>query len=265
MEVLPYALGRFHVVRRFYSWQRQAVEKSRISSPSEATLFPSVAVADAVESIRRDAVFTGVRIPDDYVARLQEFATSQPLRVKNGPNGFRYKDVNNGRLHDGQVVTLAQVTGIQSHPIAKAIAEDPVAVGVMAKYLRYTPQHEIRLYWSFVSDASLEDRRRTGQTVEYHYDCHSYNFAYAAYYLTDTDETSGAHVMVTGSHIDKPTAWLFGSTRKSDEAVNAHYSRNRIITIGGNAGDGFWQDSSCYHKALAPATTDRLLLQVRYC
>jgi hypothetical protein len=198
------------------------------------------------------------------VAQLREFATSQHLFVKNGPRGFQYADVINGRLSDGQSVTLAQVAGITDHPLAQRIANDPVVMAAMTRYLGYTPKHEIRLYWSFVVDTTLEERRRTGQTVEYHFDCHSYNFAYAAYYLSDTDEDSGAHVMVIGSHREKPTAWLFGSVRQSDEAVNQLYPKNRIITITGKAGDGFWQDSSCYHKALPPKTASRLLLQVRY-
>lgn len=263
LQVLPWILGRFYIVRCLYSFQRRALGKTQIDR-SGNTIFPGVDIAEALEAIHRHAVYLRVRIPDEYVNELRTFAATQPLTVKNGPAGFRYQDVKNGRLPDGEVVTLAQIRGIQDHPVAKRIAEDPVALAVLAGYLGYAPRYEIRLYWSFVTDANLELRQRTGQTVEYHYDVHAYNFAYAAYYLTDTDDSSGAHVMVTGSHREKPTAWLFGSSRKSDQEVNERYTANRILTISGKAGDGFWQDSSCYHKALPPRTSDRLLLQVRY-
>jgi hypothetical protein len=95
-------------------------------------------------------------------------------------------------------------------------------------------------------------RKVATQTTEFHFDVHSYNFAYAAYYLLDTDRNNGAHVMITHSHKDKPTAWLFGSANQKDDVIYAHYPEDKVLIIEGMAGTGFWQDSSCYHKALPP-------------
>jgi hypothetical protein len=138
-------------------------------------------------------------------------------------------------------------------------------LSVVSGYLGYSPSAmTIRLMWSFASDFPPQVRRSAGQTVDYHFDVHSYNFVYANYYLTDTDARSGAHVMVLGSHRDKPFRWLLGSARQPDDAIVRHYGRDREWLIQGPAGYGFIQDSSCYHKALAPLERDRLMLQVRY-
>lgn len=81
----------------------------------------------------------------------------------------------------------------------------------------------------------LEARKIATQATEFHFDVHSYNFAYAAYYLLDTDRTNGAHVMITHSHKDKPTSWLFGSANQKDDVVYAHYPKDRVLIIEGKA------------------------------
>jgi hypothetical protein len=70
--------------------------------------------------------------------------------------------------------------------------------------------------------------------------------------------------MVLGSHSEKPAGWLFGSARRSDDEIGAHYAPDRVQVIEGGPGQGFLQDSSCYHKALAPKEADRLMLHIRY-
>ena len=82
--------------------------------------------------------------------------------------------------------------------------------------------------------------------------------------LVDVDAGVGAHVMVLGSHQDKPFRWVLGSARRADPSIEVHYGPERIKTITGPAGTGFIQDSSCYHKVLAPKAADRIMLHLRY-
>jgi hypothetical protein len=70
--------------------------------------------------------------------------------------------------------------------------------------------------------------------------------------------------MICGSHRKKPLPWLFGSANQPDAPVESYYGSDKVLTIEGPAGTGFWQDSSCYHKALPPERGPRLLLQARY-
>ena len=264
--LMPYALGRFHTVRTLYSAQASVLRKKQPQDTAQ-TLFPDVPIDKAVRSIRETAVYTPVTLPPDVVAELRHIAETADLEAisKSGKQLFHYSDVKDAHLPNGELVLMGRVAEATKFPIANRIAADPVALSVMAGYLGYTPTRwDINLFWSFASDAALEARKIATQTTEFHFDVHSYNFAYAAYYLLDTDRTNGAHVMITHSHKDKPTSWLFGSANQKDDVVYAHYPKDRVLIIEGKAGTGFWQDSSCYHKALPPEKSERLLFQVRY-
>jgi hypothetical protein len=265
-NLMPYALGRFHTVRTLYSAQSRALRGKKKQDLAK-TIFPDVNVDKAVADIKEKAVYLPVTLPPDVVAELRQIAETADLEAisKGGKQFFHYADVKEAHLPNGELVLMGLVANAKQFPVANRIAEDPVALSVMAGYLGYTPTRwEINLFWSFASDAALEARKIATQTTEFHFDVHSYNFAYAAYYVLDTDRNNGAHVMITGSHKDKPTAWLFGSANQKDEVVYAHYPKDRVLVIEGKAGTGFWQDSSCYHKALPPEKSERLLFQVRY-
>jgi hypothetical protein len=262
--IIPYALGRFHIVRKIYSAQARVTVGIAPQSPADS-LFPDVDVEAAVTAIRRDAVYLPVRLPLNCVAELYELALRSPLRAKTTQKEFLYADVKDARLPNGDRVAMGHVVGAENHFGAQLIAHDPKVIAVISRYLKYTPQRrDVRLYWSFAGSLTDELRRAADQTIQFHFDVHGYNFAYAAYYLTDTDRTNGAHVMVAGSHRDKPAVWLFGSANQTDKTIIAHYGPDRIVCIEGQSGMGFWQDSSCYHKALPPQKNDRLMFQVRY-
>ena len=263
---MPYALGRFHTVRTLYSAKSRVLRGQKRQDVSK-TLFSDVNVDQAVRSIRETAVYTPVTLPPDVVAELRQIAETADLEgiSRRGKQFFRYADVKDAHLPNGELVLMGRVADATKFPMANRVAEDPVALSVMSGYLGYTPTRwEINLFWSFASDAALEARKVATQTTEFHFDVHSYNFAYAAYYLLDTDRNNGAHVMITHSHKNKPTAWLFGSANQKDDVIYAHYPKDKVLIIEGKAGTGFWQDSSCYHKALPPEKSERLLFQVRY-
>jgi hypothetical protein len=265
-NMIPYALGRFHTVRTLYSAQSRVLRGKKKQDITQ-TMFSDVNMEKAVASIKEKAVYLPVTLPGDVVAELKQIAETADLEAlsKGGKQVFHYADVKEAHLPNGELVLMGLVTNPKQFPVANRIAEDPVALSVMTGYLGYTPKRwEIMFFWSFASDAALEARKIATQTTEFHFDVHSYNFAYAAYYVLDTDRNNGAHVMITGSHKDKPTAWLFGSANQKDDVVYAHYPKDRVLVIEGKAGTGFWQDSSCYHKALPPEKSERLLFQVRY-
>jgi hypothetical protein len=263
-DIIPYALGRFYIVRKAYSAQAH-VRMGVKPQPLTESIFPNIDVDTAVAAIRRDSAYLPVYLPQACVDEFHELALRAPLRAKTTAQPFRYADVGGGRLPNGDRVAMGHVIGIEENATAQRVAYDPSVMAVMSRYLNYTPQGcDIRLYWSFTGTLTDEQRRAGEQTVQFHFDVHSYNFAYAAYYITDTDRTNGAHVMVLGSHRNKPTAWLFGSANQTDQAVEANYRKEKILCIEGQAGTGFWQDSSCYHKALPPEKRNRLLFQVRY-
>ena len=138
-------------------------------------------------------------------------------------------------------------------------------VSVASAYLGYAPSKaSCWLFWSLKNELTNAQRESVYQTIKFHYDVHWYNFFYVNFYLLDTDARSGAHALIRGSHRDKRVRSLLGTAQLSDEQAIRDYGTHRIKTMEGPAGLGFFEDTSCYHKALAPLDRDRLMLQIRY-
>lgn len=265
---LAYTLGRFHLVRDCYSSYRslfKGLDKPCDSFRCSSVLAEPVDSTSAVKSLNKQAVCLGLELAPDVLSALQRLVWNAPLKHAGIDQAFTLSDIREDRLPSGKPVAFANVDFPEQYDLVNEVAEDPSVIAAVSRYLRYKPSNRsIRIFVSFLCDHTMEERHRLGQTVHFHYDVHSYNFIYANYYLTDTDAQSGAHVMVLGSHKNKPISWLFSAARRSDPEIEAHYERDQILTIDGKAGSGFLQDSSCYHKALAPQNRARILLQVRY-
>lgn len=266
-QPLSYALGRFSSVRRLYGTALSIGQRFRQPPPNTmgARLFKGIHVDDAVDALRAQSVYVAPLLPADVVAEIHRFACEAVCRRQERSPTFKASEVRNGRLSTGELVVLADVLDAERNDAVYAVSTEPSVIDVVSKYLGYVPvRRRARLIWSFVSDADRASREREGQTVTYHFDVQSYNFVYGNYYISDVDARSGAHTMVVGSHNDKPLAWLFGSARRTDSEIRAYYGPDREITLVGPAGFSFIQDSSCYHRALAPSDRARLMLQVRY-
>jgi hypothetical protein len=266
-QPLSYALGRFTHVRRLYGTARGLGQRLGFD-PSEATgvvLFQGTDVEAMVRSLRARSVYVTPPLPHGIVSEIRRFAAASDCRRQGRPPTFKASDVAGGRLPTGELAVLADVVDADRNEAVRAVVDEPSVIRVASRYLGYTPtRHRARLIWSFVCDASNEVRESEGQTVTYHFDVENYNFVYANYYLTDVDARGGAHTMVVGTHDDKPLAWLLSSARRSDDEILKHYGADRELTLVGAAGFGFIQDSSCYHRALAPIDRARLMLQIRY-
>jgi hypothetical protein len=265
---LPYVLGRFGGVRGAYG--RAIGGMQQLGALPGLTLSPEEVVSgpepDAlVRALGRDSAYIGLELPSEVVSEIVEACKRLTLRQWLTRRHFRFDDVRNGRLPDGSPALITDVVGADNIAAARTVAHSPRVLQALEAYMHYRPIGvDVRVLASFAGDFSDETWRAYGQTVDFHFDVHSYNFMYANYYLTDVDASSGAHVMVLGTHADKPLDWLFGAARRSDAEIAGAYPGGDVRTIEGPRGLGFLQDSSCYHKALPPKTSDRLLLHIRY-
>jgi len=261
-----YIFGRFLLARRSFSALQQMKQRHGAQQilHNNSTVFSKVGVGEAVTSLQRDAICFGFDIGQEAIDEIYRYSLNQPLTHGSITNSFMHSEVSGGRLAGGQAVAMGHVSNPEGCKAITKLLEDSVLQIVARRYLKYMPtKADVSLYWSFVGDMNVETRRRFNQTVEYHFDVHDFNFCYAHFYITDCDARSGAHVMVKGSHLNKRPSWLFGSARKNDLEIAGYYDPNEILVIEGRAGTGFIEDTSCFHKALAPLDHDRLLLQIR--
>ncbi|UEM15939.1 hypothetical protein J4G43_018030 [Bradyrhizobium barranii subsp. barranii] len=269
---VAYALGRFRTVRSAYSSVRHLA--ASLGSPTvpdaekHATLFPGTDIPRVVQTIREEAVFIGLQLPADTVAEIEAFARSEPLHAIFDPTGpeFKYADVVRGKCIDGRDIPVGGIREPSRCPAVQAVINDPVLRAVVRGYLGHEPRRVMTILdWSFASDFTGEARRRMKHgVIDYHYDVMGFNFVYASFYITDTDRNSGAHVMMKRSHKHKPLRMLLGSVKASEADVRRQYGIENEVVIEGQAGLGFVQDTSCYHRASPPTQGDRLMLAVRF-
>src|SRR3990167_124160 len=267
---IHYALGRFYFVRRFYSFYKKGIEKlsknrMEFFSTSKSTLFPQISVENSVNNLKKTAVSFGFGLPEEVTREIYGFATKEKCLRSGDRKEFLFSEVEFGKLiADGSAVVLGFVNEALRCEAVRRITEDPILLTVCAKYLGYIPKKiEARLFWSFVTQESDIMRREKWQTTKYHFDVDGFNFIYVNFYITPVTRYSGAHVMMKYSHHHKPYRMLLHSATQKDEAILKYFGSDNEIIIEGPAGLGFVQDSSCYHKALAPITDNRLMLQLR--
>ena len=262
---LHYALGRFEAVRRGYSLMRGLGRRSReaLRPPLLPTLFPRIDVGEAAESVRRESIAFGFDLPVPVVKELERFARTAALYDRGLPRPFRHAEVTGGRLPDGTPALLGLIPEPMQCAAVRRICTDPVLLEAVTLYLGYRPKKLIpRLFWSFATAMDEDERRRRGQTIDWHFDVHDFNFVSACFYLSDVTEKTGAHALVRGSHRDKPLRFLVGSANVPESEVFAHFGADRAMIVEGPAGTGFLEDTSCFHRAMPPVEGERLMMQI---
>ncbi|WP_392534643.1 hypothetical protein [Nostoc sp. C117] len=279
---LKYLLGRFYQCRRSYSFIRKTLQGVKLDRQTlllcdnyqtnykvlhrsqEDTVFSDRSEDDHITFLRQTAFSTGLRLSENTQKSLIEAASCRSLVASGSRRVFTLADaVADPSLRD----TVAIATIIDSSDLAciQDLAASPILLNVVTTYLGYAPRRVSSwFFWSFANQLLQAEREAVYQTIQYHYDVHGLNFMYVNFYLLDTDADSGAHVLISASHRQKRLRQLLGSARLMDEQALSYYGAERIEVITGTAGSGFFEDASCYHKALPPKTSDRLMLQLRY-
>lgn len=276
-----YIFGRFETIRTAYSLAKRTaqgvpIRKVRLhlserygTELSALTISPSGLISTSrttmthVLELSRDAFSGGLRLSDAARSGILESARTVELHGAATPRTSYRELLQSPALREREAIL--SVTSSAQLAEVQALAGDPTLVDVVAGYLGYTPERVSSwLFWSLRNQLTYAEREARYQTVGFHYDVHGLNFLYVNFYITDVDRNSGAHVLIEGSHRGKRLRQLLGTAKVTDSEARRRYGDGRIKCIEGPAGTGFFEDTSCYHKALAPLSDDRLMLQFRY-
>ncbi len=275
-----YVLGRFATVRDAYSrlnglkdvaTKKRPLEIGDLYRPPHGTVdvapsgcFTSTDAPDGrLDELRRYNYALGPDIAASYVEALVEAARTSPLHFNDRDIGT-YETLTASPEQRARIA-IATVRDSSNLTLVRRLAGDRMLYDVAARFLGYRPrQVSSWLFWSLANRLSDDERRSASQTIDYHYDVDGFNFLYANFYLLDTNADNGAHALVVGSSRRKRLKDLLAGARLGDAEVRAIYGTESERLIEGPAGSGFMEDASCYHKALAPKTGDRLMLQLRY-
>lgn len=268
MSINWYAFTRYYFVRQIYGFFRSISEsKEKIDKDTNSMLKCSgFDVKRAALSMKKES---WTKIPDlskETVKSIYEYSLKAPGRRPsfNKDEVIYFNDVVDGKLSKDDPAIMLRIHPDQCKEI-NDLMSDKILLGLAQGYLGYKPKHvEAQLLWSFHSvEMDLKERHKLAQAVYYHWDSMAVNGFRVNYYLTDVDESSGAHVLLPRSHKKKPLRYLFArSTTVEEKPLLDYYGKKEVIT--GKAGSGFAQDVNGFHKALPPKSADRLHLHIRY-
>ncbi|MBF2004236.1 MAG: phytanoyl-CoA dioxygenase family protein [Chlorogloeopsis fritschii C42_A2020_084] len=229
------------------------------------SLFPELDIDEIVKQLKVNGFYLGLNLPKNIVAEIIDFAYSHPCYGHRKPwLGFYYHQKEQIKLKLGKKFVLASYFNTALHcPAIQKLRNDPVLLAISTKYLETQPVIQgNELWWSFTSQASNSEKKRAFQM--FHYDIDDYNFLKFFFYLTDVDETSGAHICIRGSHNKKKFTHILFHKHETDKDIIDYYGKEQLVTICGKAGFGFVEDTLCFHKGTTPTAQDRLILQIEF-
>jgi len=162
-------------------------------------------------------------------------------------------------------IPLLELKNKEFHELFDRISRSEKLLKIAKDYLGNVKKINIRLTYSTVSNLDDVEREEWRQTVNWHFDVHDLNFLYVFFYISGADKSSGSHEVIIKSHKKKLFfKHLIGSAIQSDKSLKNFYDKKDFLTIEGSEGEGFIEDTSCFHRALKPIDQSRLCLQIRY-
>lgn len=136
------------------------------------------------------------------------------------------------------------------------IANDSKILNAVSNYFGVKPTiSNINCWWSF------GDRKEAKEAQFFHRDLDDYKFLKIFFYLTDVNIQNGPHIFVKGSHKQNKLIQL---RRFKDSEVYDNFDSKNILTLTGEKGSSFIEDTYGIHKGQLPLEGKRLLLQIQY-
>ncbi len=263
---MMYTLGRLPIFRSLGVWFYQRRSPALAAQASVSRDLNEIRLDEAVQQLRTDGVCDKLSLRQDTVLELLDYCRHSSCFGDGDRNlPFILSEKETIEKQHGAKFSLGRYLDCRQECAAvKRLQRDPVLLSLARGYLGCEPALVgARIWWSFATNATLEQQAKSGQT--FHYDIDGYRSVSYFFYLTDADEDAGAHVYVRGSHRRKLWRHLCSLYKsRSDAEIKSVYPAGDIRTICGKPGEGFAEDTFCFHKGSRPRLRDRLLFQVRF-
>jgi len=228
----------------------------------ESTVYPGATEEDCLPVLEK---ISGLKLNKDVLDKLLLLSSSSDYIDSNNRIFKSIKSIDEYNNKNNKPCCLLKLTNVELNKLANNISRDKYLLNLVNNYLGYINKIESKVQWSTVCNTTNDWREENGQTVTYHYDVHDLNFVYVFFYLTDCNVSSGAHQIIKGSHVKKNFfTHLVGSVKQTEKDLKQYFIEDKFITIEGQKGSGFIEDTSCFHRALPPLDKPRLTLQIRY-
>jgi hypothetical protein len=258
-------LARFNFIRAWKNSYLKKADESALYPKQISNVFTDVEIEQVVDNLEKYGLFQGIYLPEKIVKEIFDFSLSTSCYAARKPNmGFHVWEREKAQAYYQTKILSAKYFNTASQcPAIKMLEKDPILLKIAAGYLKTTPVHiGNSLFWSFPTDSDIYEKSKSAQV--FHCDLDDYKFIKFFFYLTDVDLGSGPHVYILKSHKQKKFSYQLLRGRATEEDLINYYGIENIITLCGNAGWGFAEDSFGHHKGSPPITKSRLIFQVEF-
>ena len=264
---LLYILGRFKTVRNFYKFINLKKNSSfQIEKNSNNYLDINLNHNLIIKNLETKGFYDGLKLNETTLKEIITLSNQSDLITTIDKKKFKnFDEINSYNLNNKNPYCLVNVVSPELKNLTEKISRNSDLFRIAETYLGKVNKIDVKTQRSPLCKATDSWRKLNEQTVSFHYDVHHLNFLYIFFYITDCDKDSGAHELINGSHNKKNFfKHLIGSAQKSQNSLEQYYDKKDFIIIEGQAGHGFVEDTSCYHRARSPIKSSRLALQFRY-
>lgn len=270
LDFMRYIFGRFLLIRKLKKKFRRYYKYKKTILNSE---FNYVKIKSSKNEIIKNLEDYGIsneihlekKINDFILENYKKSEFSCHQRYGKTNNFKNYEDLKNNFEKNKEIPPYFELKNQAFNKLFQEISRSSEILEIVRNYIGDIKKIDIKLNYSTVSNLDNNLREIYHQTVNWHFDVHDINFVYVFFYINGSDKNSGAHEVIKGSHKKKKFfKHLIGSAKQQDSKLRKFYNENDFFIIEGKEGDGFIEDTSCYHRALPPKSNSRLCLQLRY-
>ena len=266
-KFLLYILGRFKIVRYLYKLKNKISSKyKKIEKNYDNHIEINFNKNDIIKKIEVNSFYDGLKLKKETIDKIINLSKKSDLITTTDNTKFNtFDEINEFNRDNDKPYCLINVVNPELKVLINRISRNKYLLDIANNYLGKVNNIDTKVQWSPVCNTSDDWREHNEQTVTFHYDVHHLNFLYVFFYLTDCNKDSGAHELIIGSHTNKKFfKHLIGSVKQTSSSLELDYGIKKFIKLEGNAGYGFIEDTSCYHRARIPINNPRLALQIRY-
>ena len=216
--------------------------------------------------LERDGYSEGLSLKPEFVKDVRDYADNNICYANRDPSlGFMVKNRQDASQQISESIIVAQYFNFSATSVAKKIVGSPTIQKVVGEYFGVTPKLVgVNLWWTFPGEHSEEQQKKHAHF--FHRDIDDFKFLKLFIYLNDVGAGDGPHVLVRGSHKKKFTTQItdiWRERRYRDAEVKEKFGGD-ILTIYGEAGKSFFENTLCLHKGETPQKKPRLLLQFEW-
>ena len=247
-------LARFQIVRRFVVSQAiENLDEAEMQKNDDLILQKSK--QEIYDQLVEKGYADGISISKSATAEIRKYTENVAFS-----EGRQSKNYFNIKLTDLEAPSKNSIYSIDNPHlqcgVVKNLAENSFLPSLAKMYLGENYKLLNSQIWYTFPQEKLSSHHNFG----FHYDVDDYKFLKFFFYLSDVGIDSGPHIIIPGTQSEK-SLFKFINRRITDRAAKKRYQE--IITMTGPAGEGFAEDTFCYHKGEHPLTK-RLILQIQY-